>query len=174
MVAPVVAKAEPGGRRAGGLAEHLVPEADAEDRDPALEQPAGELDLIGQPGGVARAVAQHHAVGLMTHHLVEVGVVPDGDHLRPPAGQRPELVALETEVHGDDPDPAKAPDPPVPEHSELQLDGERLLPAPPGLGLGDLGHQVAIADPGRPAGQVHLRLRGERRGDGQHLSLIHI
>jgi len=35
VVAPVVAKAEPGGRRAGGLAEHLVPEADAEDRDPA-------------------------------------------------------------------------------------------------------------------------------------------
>ncbi len=104
----------------------------------------------------------------MSHHLVEVGVVPDGDHLGATAGQRPELVALEAEVDGDDPDSAKAPDPTAPEHSELQLGGERLIPAPPGLGLGDLGHQVAIADPGRPAGQVHLRLRGERRGDGQH------
>ena len=66
----------------------------------------------------------------------------DGDHLGAAAGERPQLVALEAQVHGHDPGSGEPAQPTALEHPALQLGGERLLPSDPGLGLGDLTDQV--------------------------------
>ena len=68
VVAAVVAEFQPPALRAGGEAEELVPEADAEERDLARES-ADCVDRVTERRGVGRAVREENAVRLQGERI---------------------------------------------------------------------------------------------------------
>ena len=71
LVDAAVAVAQLVGAQPERPAEHLVAEADAEHRQPAAEQSAGQRDRAVGGGRVARAVGQEHPVGPGREDLVD-------------------------------------------------------------------------------------------------------
>ncbi len=165
VVAPVVSEGEP---RRGGTdraPEDLVAEADAEHRDPALEQRGAEPHRPGEHRRVAGTVGEQDPVGPVAKDVVDAGVGADHDHLGATAAQRPQAVALHPVVDGDDPQPGVGthPHPSGDAQGALQGRVERLLPAHPQLAEGDRADEVLVAHVGRGAGARHLLLRARRR-----------
>ena len=101
LVAAVVAELELERACPDRLSEELVAEADPEDRSLAEEVPHAR-DLVVQHGGVAGAVREEHAVGLLGEHLLRRRGRGKHRHAEADLGQRPEDVLLRAVVERDD------------------------------------------------------------------------
>ena len=168
MVATVVAELEPRGRCPHRPAQDLVTEADAQQRNPALQQLLAQTDRSGQVGGIARTVAEQHPVRRMAEDVVDGRVVTEDHHLGAAAAQGAQRVALHAVVEDGDPHPAEGAHPAGEPHRALQGVVERLVPELEGLADRDLRNQVVLGDRMRPAGELDLLDRRHRSGGGDH------
>ncbi len=164
---------------AEGLAENLVPQADAEHRQARTDEVRHGLDGIAEGGGIARSVAEEDAGGLVLQGL---GRGRGGrDHLHPETAlpQTPEDVVLDAEVVGHDGDVRRGqrfpPRPGLGVRGVVldQLEGRALLVGlVPGecLGMRDFAH-VIDADQPRPRARARHGVVVVEAGFGAQKSL---
>ena len=103
MVRPVVALLHLLGARAEGQGQHLVAEADAEDRRAGLHQPADLGDGVeARRGRVARSVGQHDPVRPVGQDLLGGGRGGNDGDAGADRGEGAQDVPLHAEVHDHD------------------------------------------------------------------------
>ena len=92
-----------GGLRTCRQAEHLVAEADAEQRHVALQQPLDHRHgILARRRRIAGAVRQEHAIGLQPHDLVQRGARRHHRHLRAGLCEIAENIVLRPVIDRDD------------------------------------------------------------------------
>ena len=108
VIGAAVAELELEGLAAEGLAQELVAQADAEDRDPAssaavrIRRPQGSRSASSQGAGVARAVGEEDAVGLVVEDRLGRHGAGDDRHPAADLDQVAEDVPLHAEVERHD------------------------------------------------------------------------
>ena len=146
VVAAVVPERQAPGAGAGGLAEQLVTQADAEDGDTRPEQLAHHVHLGGEQGGVAGAVRQQDAIGVPLEQRGRGGGGRHHHQLGAAAAERAQDVALEAVIDDRHPPPG-----------EVGLDrvhvdrGEALIPAVGRLAGGEADEVLGLDGRHSPA-----------------------
>jgi hypothetical protein len=102
LVEAPVTKFEFEGFGSEGEAEDLVAHADAEDGGGQVEEFLDGFDGLGDDGGIAGAVGEEDAVGVVAEDLVDGAVEGHDDDATAVAGEAAEDVAFDAEVEGDD------------------------------------------------------------------------
>ena len=77
-------------------------EADAEERDLRLDRLLRHLDRIRAGGGIARAVREEDAVGVVRHRVLKRGLRGNDRHADAAVGEESEDIGLDAEVVGND------------------------------------------------------------------------
>ena len=88
--------------RANGQAENLVAEANAEQRNLALDELARRGDRVIAGLRIARAVREEHAIRLQCQRVAGGGLRRHDDHFAAAIDQHAQDIALDAEIVGDD------------------------------------------------------------------------
>ena len=122
VIGTMVSIGQPRGRGAGGPAEDLMAETDAEQRN-AAQRLARELNGAVEDGGIARAVRQHQAVRLQRPDVRPCRGVRKHDHRATALAERAEDVGFHPIVDDGDQQAFAVTPPPSP-----QLGRQRFQP----------------------------------------------
>ena len=160
----MVSELQARGRRARSLPEDLVPQADAQQRYPPLEQLGAETHGVWQARWVTGAVRQHHTVGLVAEHVVDARVLVHQNYLDTTGAQCTQLVVLDSVIDDDDARSRERAGAAGELDAAMQRSVERLGEHAPFLRERDSAHQVLVAHERRVPRGVHERSALNRAG----------